>query len=389
MKQLLGYSFLLVALLATPYAYGQKMPGRWMQSLQAAKNSPKQLQQVLTHIQQENLRLRIQNEQTRTFQTQLFQTVRPAVFRALPPKGQGAASTYTGTVFQTEYNGQPEIYGAIAMHTLKDTPHIKGLLSYKFTALVETEGRFKTIPAWVVQLSSSKMGDVALVKFRAEDQALLTPLLLAQEEPAADQPVYVAGYARNLFTRQALRADGHTSTGLLRTRIAAAQEGDRAGFCGSPLVNSQAELTAIHIGSTYQRTQPQTAFTQAFGITLPAGDTGYAVPGWFLRSLVEAYHAPDKPVWPVLVNGTEITRLAPQEYIARTELLDANHRVLWQADTDVKMTLRPLETALSFFKEAKFIRLVIGKTHWQNENRKWVVANDDTPQRVVLIRLEP
>lgn len=388
MKSLISYSLLLVVLLATPYAYGQKMPGRWMQSLQAAKNSPKQLQQVLTYIQQENLRLRIQNEQTRTFQTQLFQTVRPAVFRALPPKEQGAASTYTGTVFQTEYNGQPEIYGAIAMHTLKDTPHIKGLLSYKFTALVETEGRFKTIPAWVVQLSSSKMGDVALVKFRAEDQALLTPLLLAQEEPAADQPVYVAGYARNLFTRQALRADGHTSTGLLRTRIAAAQEGDRAGFCGSPLVNSQAELTAIHIGGTYQHLSSQAAVTDE-GLPRNPGDTGYAVPAHFLRSLVEAYHAPDKPVWPVVLHGVEITRLSSQEYIARTELLDANQHLLWQADTDVKMTLRPLETALSSFKEAKFIRLVIGKTHWQNENREWVVTNDDTPQRVVWARLEP
>lgn len=387
MKHFLLYGLLMATLWAAPCAFGQTA-GHWAKALQASKHSPQQLRVLLNKIQQENQRLRIQNAQTRSFQTQLFQTIRPSIFRALP-SDQKIVNSYTGAIFQTEYEGKPEIYGVISMHALKDTPQAGGHLSQQFMALVEKEGDFVLIPAEVVQLSSSKMADVALVQFRPEDQKTLTPLVLENPDVPPTRQVYSAGYACNLFTRQSFPIAGNTSTGLLKTMIPAAHQGERSGFCGSPLVNEQAQLTAIHIGSNYGKAPTLDFAAGNPGVITPVGaDTGYATPAVYLQGLVEAYHHPDKPFWPLTFNGQEITRLTAQEYVVHAELLDKQQHVLWKADTNLKMTLHPLQVAFQTFPQARFVRLVIGKTHWKNDETEWVVVDDDTMHRVVLTKLD-
>ncbi len=370
-------------------SYGQKWSGRWTRALQNAQQSPKQLETLLHRIQQENIRLQAQNEQIRSFQSALFQQVRPSIFRALPPQNQEALNSFTGTIFQTQYQGQPEVYGVIAMHALKTTPREPGLLSYKFTAVIDRDGKSVQIPAWVVQLSSSKTADIALVKFRQQDQSLFKPLPLSSQEPVSLQPLYMAGYACNIFTRQTLAFDRHTSMGLLQTHIPAVQKTQRAGLCGSPVVNEQGELIGVHVGSHYGQPSYQEMFFETFGLSKPKGDTGYVAPASFLRNLVVSYHQANHKFWPIVLQGQEIARLTAQQYVIRAELLDADQHVIWYQNNLSKMSIRPLQTALQLFPQAHYVRLVIGQAHWQNEGQGWVIAQDETVHRVVFAKLHP
>ena len=239
---------MLVLLAGSPSVYAQKLPRNLLRNLlntpagqpiDAATRkvlvglSASQRALLTTKLEQANAKLAQENLNTKLFQEKLFDNTRPAVFRALPAS-QGPRNSYTGTLFEVETDGKKEVFGAIPMHALKDEYGTKGLLSYKFTAVVEQNGNLHTIPAWIVQLSSSKMGDIALVKFREQDAASLSPLVLSNTELSYSQPLYTQGYACNLLSHTLARPSGQTSLGMLTTRLPAAREGDRAGFCGSP-----------------------------------------------------------------------------------------------------------------------------------------------------------
>ncbi len=387
-------------LLAAPLSYGQKpprglvhrllqvpagkpIPSAVRQSL--TRLSPEQLSRVAVQLERANQQLARQNEQIRQFQQQLFDATRPAVFRALP-SANGPRNSFTGTVFHTTYQGKPEVYGLIPMHALADVYHSAGLLAPEFTALVEQDGTSVPVAARVVQLSSAKTGDVALVKFQEKDERHLTSLALADGVAAPQTRLYAQGFACNLPAQGVVHVTGQTSSGLLKTQIPAAHEGERAGFCGSALVNENHELAGVHIGSIYEGENAQEqVFFDTFGLEKPvSGDTGYSVPAPFIRHLVEAYHQPDKPVLSLYIRGQEITKLRVNEFISSVEILDANHQPLWHKDTQFKVTLRPLETALHFFPQARFIRLKIGRTYWQKKNNRWFVTDDTSLHRVVV-----
>lgn len=400
-----GIIYLLTALifLAGPSAYAQKLPRNLVADLlrvPAGKSIPAATRKVLAglsaqqrtllarQLSQANTRLAQQNLKTKTIQKRIYEASRPAVFRALPD-ANGPVNSYTGTVFEVDTDGEKEIFGAIPMHALKNEYKRAGFVPNEFTAIVEQEGSFHTVPARVEQISTSKMGDVALVKFRQEDESLLSPLPLAEGEVSFDQPLYAQGYACNLHSQALVRLSGNTSAGMLTTRIPAARAGERVGFCGSPLVNDKLELAAFHIGSVYEtEASKEDAFFNVFGLSKPLnGDGGYAVPASFLRQMVDSYHHPGKAVVPVYLLDQEITRLPVDEYISRIEILDASHQVLWHKNTEQKVSLRPLETALLLFPQARWARLLIGKTYWQHDGYDWFVKNDNTLHRVVLVRL--
>lgn len=343
----------------------------------SAGMSDKQLEQMILKLQRENAKLERQIAQQKATQEKVYSAARKAVFRALGP--QQDAMTLSGTLFKTTYNGQEEIFGVVPMHVLRNEDHVPGTLSYKFTAGVFTDTTIKFIPAWVVQISSDKTGDVALVKFRKEDEKLLSPLALSTKEPSFPQQAYAQGFARNLLARQTFQLMGTTSTGLLTAQIPAAYEGDRAGFCGSPVVNEQGTLSGIHVGSRYGAADPaQEAFFNAFRLNAPnvqEGDIGYVTPASFVQNLVTAYHESHAKPMVVRLAGHEITRLAINEYISRMELLDKDHRQLWSKNTDFKVSLSAVETVLRLRNDVRYIKLEIGRTHWAKDEKGWRIEN--------------
>ncbi|MBO5911261.1 MAG: hypothetical protein J6Q05_03605, partial [Elusimicrobiaceae bacterium] len=138
----------------------------------------RQLTQLISCLKREKTRLTQHTQQERLRQARIFETSRLAVFRVLSQQQNGLHSL-SGTLFKTQYAGEPEVFGVIPMHVLQNKDHISGSISKQFTVSVQTAQGVQMIPAEVVQLSSSKTGDLALIKFRAQDEALLSPLSLA------------------------------------------------------------------------------------------------------------------------------------------------------------------------------------------------------------------
>lgn len=386
--------------LAVPgqYAFGQKTPkpskalrvvlcpskGPVAQATQGLTD--KQLKKLILKLQRENAAAERALAAQKAAQEKAYSAARKAVFRALGPNVE--ATTLSGTLFKINYNGQDEIFGVIPMHVLRDIAMEQGMLSYKFTAGVFTDTTVKFIPAWVVQLSSSKTGDLALVKFRKQDEALLSPLALSTQAPQFPQQVYAQGFARNLLSRQAFQLIGTTSNGILTAQLPAAYHGDRAGFCGSPVVGEDQQLCGIHVGSEYIENLPdEDRFFSAFHLNRPAlekGDIGYVSPVSFLQQLVAAYHNPRLKPFSVTLAGHSVAQLAANEYVSRIELLNSNQQVIWTKEMGYKVSFSAAETVLRLrADEIAFIRLEIGRSHWQKYDKSWYVANTPAVRSVL------
>ncbi len=369
-----------------------KQPGTFPKS-RLGELSNKQLDQFIIRLRYENARLAQQNELERQRQAQVFAASRPAVFRVASVQNGGLHSL-SGTIFTTSQAGQPEIFGVVPTHVLQDADHEQGTLSKEFSVLVETPQGIQTLPAQVVQLSSTKTGDVALVKFRAEDEEFLSPLSLAPTIKQFPTPVYSQGFARSILTQSSFPVVGTTSAGMLISQLPASHRGERAGFCGSPVITQQTTLAGIHVGSRYLSQDPQqTAFFAAFKLKqLPiqdGGDAGYITPASFLKQMVAAYHHPDLKPLIITFAGQEITRLAVDEYISAIELLDAHMNVVWSRNMDFKVTFTAAEAAFRLYPQVAFVRFQVGKTHWAQDADGWFVQDTDNRYSVLKPLVHP
>ncbi|MBR2082543.1 MAG: hypothetical protein IJ876_06025 [Elusimicrobiaceae bacterium] len=345
----------------------------------------KQLEQVILKLQQQNAALERQIALQQTLSSQSYQAAHKALFRALA--SDHSTTSLSGTLFKTTYNGQEEVFGVVPMHVLRQENSDSGYLPRQFTAGIFTGHTVTFIPAQVVQLSSSKTADVALVKFREEDQALLEPLTLHTQPLQFPQQAYAQGFARNLVTHQAFQLIGTTSTGVLTAQIPAAYEGERAGFCGSPVVGEDQQLLGIHIGSRYVENFPQEdTFFSAFQLNRPQitqGDIGYMAPASFLEQLVDTYHHPDLRPVEVVLGGQTITHLAVNEYVSRIELLGKASQVLWSKDTNLKVSWSAANAVLRLRSDIAYIKLYIGRTHAVSDNTDWFVKDQDAVRTVL------
>ncbi len=284
-----------------------------------------------------------------------------STFRAVG-ENSSDASVFSGTVFKTVYQGQEEIFGVVAAHPISpDAFHTKDSLKKKFFMIVYHNGEHRRLPVEIVQISARSMLDLALVKFRPEDEKFFRPLTIGRVENLSE-PLYSYGYAMGLGTDVERNILGNSLVSF-RTTIPI-RRNDRFGFCGSPVVNAKHELVGIHTGSVYQKAGE-------------AEDVGYATSAEFLDVLVKAYHNGGKALFPLKIEGHTMAEMNVDEYVAAMTLYDANMKQLWQQGFENKFAQSKLTKALREHPQARYVMTTTRRTYWEGddvlvENRaKW------------------
>ena len=231
-------------------------------------------------------------------------------------------------------NGQPGYRGG-------------GRVTPSFTARVMQNGQIVDIPARVVQMSAPSMPDVALVKFRPEDEELLTPLPLAQQEPTLGEPLQVIGFGKDQLVLIADSPLLEKSMISLRFPTAGEQE-ELAGLCGSPALNMAGEVVGTITGRRHRTADP-TYYT------------GYATRNLYLNSLVAAYHRDiKKSTFPLTVGGEKIVDLYPDEFVSFVRFRDENNRIIFGKHLQDKFSY----SIMKDLAEVRYMELYIDSVLW-------------------------
>lgn len=260
-------------------------------------------------------------------------------------------SSFTGTLFHTKYQGQPELYGVIATHALADNG-VNLVLGRKFIADVYANGQWKQIPAEVVQLSAPSMLDVALVKFSPEDSQLLSGFSLATQAVKVGDRIQTLGLPRQATVYIPSRTVTEIAPLSLRAPIYGPRE-DRLGLCGGAVANEQDELVGIYTGSR------------------PNGlksTTGYATDARFLTKLVEAYHNDGQAFLPLELDGQKITDLRIDEYVYAVDFLDETLDVLGELSFYGKFSHNQVNNVLQKNPNIRYVELATAYVSWSKNN---------------------
>lgn len=269
-----------------------------------------------------------------------------SVFRALP-KGQEDAHAHSGFVFKTTYQGKEEIFGVIAQHAMP-LWNGHGKVGKSFTARILKDGIETDIPAEIVQLSAPTLPDIALVKFRPEDEAFLTPLTLAAQEPRKGELLQLVGFATEQLTLMS-----HIpllENTLISLRFPMVGDPDvLPGLCGSPLLNAAGEVVGTVTGAVRRE-------------NTPTFHTGYAARNLYLQTLVAAYHGDTaNATFPLILDGKKIVDLRPEEFVSLVRLKDENGKTIFSKSIKNKF---PYSTIVEHLPNAQYLELYIEKVWW-------------------------
>lgn len=359
--------FLFFTLLVTQPALAQRNGGRILRQLRkwfAAEQSVTQLPAAtegLSHLSAAvNNQVAAMQQLTHT-QASLsgrgFVPVHPDLWSPLPPEmadytqsvfrarslGEQSEVTFSGVAFKTTYLGQEEMFGVVAAHALSPEPG-QELLGSEFTAEVFSEGGFTTVRAKLVQVSATSTLDLALIKFRPEDEELFTPLTLAKQEVSADEGIVGLGFGQGKWVLSKRRFLAKTPFSI-RTSFTVPWV-DRGGLCGSAVLNAKHELLGIHTGSTRD---------------VEYRDIGYATPAEFLNTLVEAYHNNGNATFPLYLNGEKIASLRLDEFISYVRLKNDKGLIIWRREVRDKF---PYQDIMERLPRARYIELSVNKAVW-------------------------
>lgn len=334
-----------------------------------SKEAPYFKSSAVEHLRRELAEL--QNVQEKLLKQKMFlegqQRTRLAVFQALP-YAAGPVNTYSGTVFKVKEKGKEEIFGVIAAHTLAAYDKMPGALGKTFRVAVVRQGRVHVLTAKVVQITSRKMWDLALVKFDKKDEAMFVPLTLTNN-PLADKELYSHGFACDMPATVPSRIIKEGTAWKIKTSIPVEKQA-RAGLCGSAVLNHRHELVGIHIGSTAQANA--------------ADDIGFVTPVAVLRALVKAYYNDGKAAIPLLLNAKKAGYINVDEFVTAVSVLDENKRVLWSKQTNGKYSARPVETWLKANPQARYVKFDIGQAQWNYAHKQPVMTEDLPAIRSIL-----
>ena len=292
-----------------------------------------------------------------------WQTALGASFRAIPEKST-FNNVFSGTVFQTTYHGQPEVFAVISTHALTTQPRtilqeVTANASLKRDFAIEAydeTGNAVSIPAQVVQLGAWGTVDVSLVKLRAQDLHLFRPLSI-NPQVSVGETLLSQGFADEYTVFIPHRQVVQITPFSLRTTMGGPRA-MRRGLCGSALLNETGELVGIHTGSTADRLADE-------------AETGYATPAHYLNKLVEAYHNGGEAFIPFELDGHKILDLRMDEYISRWVLRGEDGKVLRDSFAPKKF---PYQHMLYWVDRLapRYIELTVGRMKWDEQNGQYV-----------------
>ncbi len=261
---------------------------------------------------------------------------------------------FSGTVFEVEYNGQKEIYGAVATHIIPAAPNdLLGIPRY-FVATVYLPGDPQPhhIPAEIVAVSPVNMLDIALVKFAKFGEQWLTPYKLG--EITNETELHSVGFTHQGFVFIPKRKILATLPYSIRTTMPL-RAGERSGLCGSPVLNAKNELVGIHTGSSMDAPFED----------IPAFHSrSFVTPARYLKVLVDSYHNQGRGEMPFYIDDTHFINLNPDEYVVSYRLIGANRQTLTSEWINFRISHTRLESALQKNPQAKFLQLTTRKATW-------------------------
>lgn len=262
-----------------------------------------------------------------------------SVFRAYP-QGREDRHALSGFVFKTNYYGREEIFGVIATHSVPLT--YKDPLGAYITARITVNGREKDIPGKMVQIASPMMLDMVLIKFNPEDEPLLTPLTLAEQEPAVEDKLQVTGYVQQELSFVLNKPLLMSTLTSLRFPLNKTWR-DVAGMCGSPVLNEDGKVVGMFTGTGEESSS--------------LSHTGFATKSSYLHTLVAAYHSgTEKATFPLMLGEHKIVDLHINEFVSNVYLQDEQgHRILRQ-NVHYKF---PYNTLMQHLPQARYITLNI------------------------------
>ena len=266
---------------------------------------------------------------------------------------------YSGTIFKINYQGQEEIYGVIAAHVIVRNKQSSRFVHKKFLARVYAEGKFITIPAEIVQVGAPDMLDVALVKFRPEDEDLFEPLTISPQEITGLENVRRQGFILGEVTYMPKRYVRSNNELRFSSHVKGKFSDGRPGFCGSAVVNEQNELVGIHTGSHY---------------ALFGEDSGFATHAKFLEVLVEAYHNGGNALYPFELAGQTILSLRPDEYISKMILSRADGTMIDCYSFNNKTSYEDIEKDIQHYG-ARYIELTVRRVNWKHVRKDEVLMD--------------
>ncbi len=274
-----------------------------------------------------------------------------------PLEEPGKTGGFTVTVIEAE----GEVFGVIASHVLPDSYYTyKESLKKDFhVTLKQADGSEIKVGAHVVQSAPKSMLDISLVKFDPEAEHLLSPLSLSPEPIALQERLFSYGFA-NGATAQTPRTVQANSFVSVRTDQHI--EGLRYGFCGSPLLDVNGQVKAIHTGTVEGKNG--------------AADISYGTHAQHIRLLIEAYHHQGQASYDLTIEGQTFARLNVDEYISAVYVYDANGKKLAQKNMDEKFSQSTLLKLLQENPSAAYLQLTSRKVQWF-EDEDWFILKED------------
>ncbi len=273
-----------------------------------------------------------------------------ATFQARPL--QCGENFVSGTIFQTQYNGKTEVWGAIPAHAVAFFQTDEVIGRYFAADVFDVQHhRFVTVPAEIVQLSAPGFLDVALVKLYTQGRVKLFPMPLDTQLPEFGTILSTQGFAN----RQAVRIDERetvsTSPFSIYTTMPYPRD-QRMGLCGSAgSVAGQERCIGMHNGSRGD------AYGEKF-------DKGYITPAWVLELLVLAYHE-ERTTFPLVFGDHTVLNLGVQEYITTVDLFNENGKKVYTYDFPYKFSYSKTKEMLEIFNP-RYIDFTVRRVGWSS-----------------------
>ncbi len=264
-----------------------------------------------------------------------------------PVEAEGKTGGFSVTAI--EVNG--EVFGVVASHVLPESYYtLRSSLQRKFHVQVtQADGTQQLLAAEVVQISPRSMLDMSLVKFSPQAEQFVIPLPLASTSAEVNEELLSPGFAATVPQIEKRTVQRNS---FLSVRTDQNLKGDRQGFCGSPLLDINGQVKAIHTGTK---------------VSKDGSEVSYGGHVRFINLLVEAYHTNGQAAYDLEIGGHAIARLNVDEYISAVYFYDANGKRILQKNLEEKFSESFVQQALRDHPHTAYIQLTSRKAQWETD----------------------